>query len=322
MNGLQCAVVIGTSGQVAGALVALLKSRGTEVISTSSSGAAQSQVLDLGKPESIAIFFRFLDEKFQGQFLEVFLPGALTHVDRCETERDLCLRLNEIGPALVAQECARRGHKLTFFSTEYVYGEAEYHGGAVGPFSESDPPAPSSYYGQCKLEAEKKILSILGPERALVIRTTMVYSWAPNGMNFLMQYLKQLHEIESGLSPPVFRIPEDQISTPTYAPALAEATVALREKGVGGIVNVVGSDCLSRRAVVEQVIRTFGYNREKSLSGFRFLKTAELAQKARRPLTAGLTCDKLRGLGMRVLSLEEGLSAALALQAKEKAGIR
>ncbi len=304
------ATVIGSGGQVAGALLGSLRQRGTAILQTSSSGKPGSLALDLGSSSNIRDFFRSHDayNKTPG---EVFLPGAFTHVDRCEEDRDLCRRVNAEGPAIVAEECARLGHKLTFFSTEYVFGEAEYNGGAKGPFAEIDPPAPTSYYGQCKLEAERRILEILGAENALIVRTTMVFSWSRQGNNFLMQYLRQLEEIRSGLKPALFKIPEDQISTPTYAPALADSVCLLREKGIGGIVNLVGSDCLSRREILERVISVFGFDREKSLTGFRFLRTTEMGQKARRPLTAGLSTNKARSLGLKILSLDEALALAL-----------
>ena len=296
------AIVLGDSGQVAGALKDSLRSRGVAVVSTSSRGTPGTLPLDLGNPDSIRSFFRGA-----GEPAEVFLAGALTHVDRCEEERELCRRMNAEGPALVAEECRARGHKLTFFSTEYVFGDAEYSGGAVGPFGEDDPPAPTSYYGECKLAAERSIERILGGE-ALIVRTTMVFSWSPSGNNFLMQYYRQLSEIANGKTPNVFRIPEDQISTPAYAPALAEQVCQLREKGAAGIFNLVGSDLLSRRELVERVIAEFGFDRAKSLEGFRFLKTSELAQKARRPLTAGLTMKKAAASGIRAWSLEDAFA--------------
>lgn len=304
------AVVIGSSGQVARALTASLKKRGVPVLHTSSSSSPGSFPLDLSKPETISALFRETDTRLGQRPLEVFLAGAMTHVDKCEEEQERCRQINELSPALIADECAKRGHKLTFYSTEYVFGDAEYHGGAVGPFSETDPPAPTSFYGQCKLGAEKAITKILGLE-ALILRTTMVFSWDLHGMNFLMQYYKQLEQQQAGLKPPVFRIPEDQISTPTYAPALAEGTCMLREKGVGGIVNLVGSDLLSRRDLVERVISAFGFDREKSLEAFRFLKTSELGQKARRPLSAGLTMRKAESLGVRACSIDQAFKEAL-----------
>lgn len=292
-------VVIGNSGQVAGALRAALAARGARVTSTSSKVAGGVAALDLGDARSIRGFFRALPEP-----AEVFLPGALTHVDRCEDERELCHRVNALGPGLVAEACREGGHKLTYFSTEYVFGEAEYHGGAVGPFAETDPPSPPCWYGACKLEGEKRVHDALG-DGALIVRTTMVFSWAPGGNNFLMQYFKQLTELAEGRTPAIFRVPEDQISTPTYAPALAEACLRLREKGLGGVFNVVGSDLLSRRELVERVIAALGFDRGQSLAGFRFLKTPELGQRARRPLTAGLMSDKARAAGVPPISLDD-----------------
>lgn len=304
-------LIVGSTGQLARAFLDALRDRGESPLQTSSSGAA-SLVLDLSRPETISELFSHLAAAFPGERFEVFLCGAMTHVDRCEEERERCLQMNELSPGLIAEQCAKHGHKLTYFSTEYVFGEAEYHGGAKGPFSEKDPPAPTSWYGHCKLGGEQRVLAAL-PD-ALVVRTTMVFSWDPGGNNVLMQYHNQLRDIRDGKSPPVFRVPEDQISTPTYAPFLAQATLKLREKGRSGIYNVVGSTLLSRRQLVSAVIEEFGFDPEESLRGFRFLKTAELGQKAKRPLTAGLTMDKAVADGIEPWSLERAFMHVRALR--------
>ncbi len=307
------AMVIGSSGQVARGLVEALRARDVDTLISSSSGKPGSLPLDLSVPTSIQEFFRAAESRWPGEKVEVFLAGAMTHVDRCEAEREKCEKINALGPELVAKECKRRGYPLTYFSTEYVFGGAEYEGGAIGPFTELDPPAPTSWYGACKLRAEQSVLETLGQD-ALVVRTTMVFSWDTQGMNFLMQYLRQLEDIHQGKSPAIFRVPQDQISTPTYAPWLAEAVCALREKGATGIFNLVGSDCLSRKALVERVIEAFGFDRAKSLAGFQFLQTAALGQAARRPLTAGLTVEKARAFGCPPLSLAEAFAEVKKLR--------
>lgn len=296
------ALVIGSGGQVARAVIASLRARGAEVVTTSSSGKPGSLALDLGDAAGIRNFFAEFERSRERGGWEVILPGAMTHVDKCEAERDLCRRVNAEGPVVVAEECKRLGYGLTYFSTEYVFGGDEYEGGRVGPFSEEDPPHPTCWYGGSKLEAERGVLRVL--PSALAIRTTMIFSWDPAGMNFLMQYLRHLDGVRAGKTD-VFKIPQDQISTPTYAPALGEAAVELRERGVSGIVNVVGEDLLSRRELVERVIDFFGYDREKSLRGFTFLNTKDLGQAAKRPLTAGLKADKARALGLRIWTLDE-----------------
>lgn len=308
------AIIIGSSGQVARALMDSLKKKKINFISTSSSSKDGSLPLDLSSPQSIVDFFVYAENKFGKGEVEVFLVGALTHVDRCETSRDQCLKINAEGPKLVAEECKRLNYALTFFSSEYVFGEAEYNGGAIGPFSEEDPTEPTSWYGKCKVRAEKAVLAAL--PNSLIVRTTMVFSWDPKGMNFFMQLFRHLEALNKGEKPTSFRIPEDQISTPTFAPALADATVTLREKSVHGIVNVVGADLLSRKDFVLDVIKQFKFDSKKCLTGFQFLKTKELGQVAKRPLSAGLKTDKARGLGVKILTLKEAFSI-IKDQAKE-----
>jgi dTDP-4-dehydrorhamnose reductase len=310
---LSQAVVVGSGGQVARALRKRLDAGGSQVLLTSSSGRDGALPLNLAEAASIRDCFNRIGERFRAGPVEIFLAGAMTHVDRCEQERDLCRAVNADGPRIVAEECARRDWKLTYFSTEYVFGEAEYAGGAIGPFSETDPPAPTSWYGECKLLAEQAVQKIFGADGALILRTTMVFSWDPEGMNFLMQYLRHLESRRQG-GMNVFSVPEDQVSTPTYAPALADGCCLLREQGHGGIVNLVGRDLLSRKELVERVIQEFGFDREQSLAGFRFLKTAELAQKAKRPLTAGLTHQKSEKLGVKVWSLAEAFAEVKKLR--------
>ncbi len=290
---------------MARALLEELRSQGESPLHTSSSGAA-SLALDLSEPSSVSALFKHLDRAFPGELFQVYLCGAMTHVDRCEEERDRCRQMNALSPGLIAEECYRRGHSLVFFSTEYVFGQEEYEGGAVGPFSEEDRPAPTSWYGQCKLEGEFLVQEAMHGN-ALILRTTMVFSWDPGGNNVLMQYLNRLRDLRDGKSPPVFRIPEDQVSTPTYAPYLASATLQLAAQGARGIYNLVGSTLLSRKQLVETVIDHFGFDPEKSLAGFCFLKTAELGQKAKRPLSAGLTMHKAQAVGIEPWSLEQSL---------------
>lgn len=309
------ALVIGSGGQVARALISELQKRKVEVLLTSSSGKAGAFHLDLSKPESIRTAVQEAWKKFGKGEVEVFLPGAMTHVDNCEKEKEHCRAVNEVGPRVVAEESKALDWGLTYFSTEYVFGGDEYQGGRVGPFREEDAPHPTSWYGECKLRAEEAIQRVYGKEGALLVRTTMVFSWDPTGMNFLMQYLRHMDQVSSGESSNIFRIPEDQISTPTYAPALAEATCDLRDKNVGGVINLVGADLLSRRELVERVIHAFGYDREKCLRGFTFLKTKDLGQSAKRPLTAGLTTEKARKLGARILTLEQAFENVKKLRA-------
>lgn len=306
---MQKAIVVGAGGQVARELLRGLAARGVPVAKTSSSGREGSYPLNLADTRSIENFFSAIRREWGEGGVEVFLPGALTHVDRCEQEPELCRKTNTDGPIAIAKICRSAGYSLTYFSSEYVFGNDEYQGGQTGPFQESDSVAPTCLYGKSKCDSETAVTEILAG-KALIVRTTMIFSWdPPAGMNFLMQYLRHLDAIRAaGKAEKVFRIPVDQISTPAYAPALADATLALREKLQAGIFHLVGPDLLSREELVRKVIDAFGYDRDLSLSGFQFLTTKELKQAARRPLTAGLL--NLRGaeLGVELPSLAEAFA--------------
>ncbi|NUM88566.1 MAG: NAD(P)-dependent oxidoreductase [Bdellovibrionales bacterium] len=310
-------LVIGSSGQVAEGLREEFRRRGIPHWITSSKSlpsdahAAAVKRLDLSDPDSVRAVFHEFELLYPGKGAEVYLPGAWTWVDGCEADPVKCRRINAQGPLLVAEECARRAWKLAFFSTEYVFGGAEYEGGAVGPFSEDDPPFPTSEYGKSKLEAEKLILSLSPSFRPLVIRTTMVFSWAPQGMNFFMQLFRHLEAAAAGRMEKKFPVPVDQISTPTYAPGLSRATTELMEKGVEGVVNVAGPDLVSRREFVERIIRRFGFDAGLIEAAFDYRKTADLSQTARRPLTAGLKIDRMRGFGLEAWSLDRAFGDIL-----------
>lgn len=297
-------MIVGKSGQVARELRFALQ--GHEVVSTSSKASDGENYLDLANPTSIPAFF---DRFSSSQKVRVFLPGALTHVDRCETERDLCRAINFDGPVNVAKECKRRGYDLCFFSTEYVFGDAEYHGGAVGPFSETDEPAPTSWYGQCKLDAEIKLQEIFGADGLCIVRTTMVFSWDSSGVNFFMQLYRHMEKMKSGEPAAFYKIPLDQISTPTFGPFLAQTASKLMHEHRYGVWNVVGSDLLSREEFLRKMVSAFGFSLLDLHKGFQFLKTKEMGQVAKRPLTAGLSTKKLQGIGIVPWSLEASFDA-------------
>jgi dTDP-4-dehydrorhamnose reductase len=134
----------------------------------------------------------------------------------------------------------------------------------------------------------------------LVIRTTTVYGPDPNGKNFLYSLRKGL----AGTKP--FRVPADQISTPTYNLDLAAAVVALAERGAQGVFHVVGPDLVSRLEFARRAAAVMGLD-PANLSG---VSTAELAQVAARPLHAGLLTGKLAAYlpEVRMRGIEDGVS--------------
>ena len=302
-------IIIGDRGQVAKALRENFSASGQDYVNTARrvEEGHEEKYLDLLDRNSIQKIFENFAKKNNNQTTDVYLTAALTNVEHCETHPDQCHAVNVQGVRWIAEECKRYQHKLLFYSSEYVFGDAEYQHGVCGPFLESDPIAPPCTYGRAKAEAEKIVLSLC--ENALVVRTTTVFSFDPESLNFAMQIYRLLNEAKAdpGFSR-TMNIPEDQISTPTYAAALAEASIALMQKKQQGIFHVVGSDLLSRSAFTKKLIEFYQFPVDKSLKHFHFLPTVTLKQKAKRPLRSGLKTDKAKNLDIKIWSLAESFA--------------
>jgi dTDP-4-dehydrorhamnose reductase len=137
-------------------------------------------------------------------------------------------------------------------------------------------------YGRSKWEGEQAVLAAC--PHALVLRTTVVYGQDLGQKNYVYSLMRQLSAGHA------MRVAQDQVSTPTYNRDLAAAAVALVERGASGIYHVCGPERMDRlafaRSVADLLLLDAGL-----LEG---VPTAELGQKAARPLNAGLAIDKLR----------------------------
>src|SRR5205814_4398023 len=132
----------------------------------------------------------------------VLCPAGLTHVDHCEEHPEEAFAINRDGALQAAREARRAGAGFVFFSTEYVFD------GEQGPYAEDDPARPLSVYGRSKWEGERAVLDEV--ERALVVRTTVVYGPDAQEQNFVYQLIRNCRNGQPML------IPVDQPSSPTY----------------------------------------------------------------------------------------------------------
>jgi dTDP-4-dehydrorhamnose reductase len=223
----------------------------------------------------------------------VIHAAAYTDVDRCELEREACLRVNSTGTENVAMACRSPGIKLIYLSTDYIFD------GKRGPYSEEDEPNPVSHYGLTKLEGEAAVIRLL--DDYVIARTTVLYGYFPGiRPNFITWLVDKLRKRET-----VF-IVDDQHGTPTLADDLAGMLLALFKKNKRGIYNTVGNECLSRHEFAVRTAGVFGLD----ATLIQKTTTDRLNQPAARPMRGGLSIRKLnRDTGRSGLSVEEGLRA-------------
>jgi dTDP-4-dehydrorhamnose reductase len=263
-------LVVGTSGQLGMALV--------QKIGASALPAARRQLdpawlrIDLAE---IAAEPAALERVFGEHEIDaVYCAAGATDVERCEADTAWAAAANHLGPLALAR--AANGVPFVFFSTDYVFD------GAAGPYAEEDEAKPLSAYGRTKLDGERAILD--AHANALVVRTTTVYGPDPQGKNFLYTLRRLLTEGKT------MRVPCDQLATPTYVEDLAEAAIALVNKEQHGIFHVAGPEFLSRYDFALQACEILSLD----ASTMQSVATAELNQKAKRPLLGGLRIDKLQ----------------------------
>ena len=158
--------------------------------------------LDLSNPQSIPDFFRQYQPKY---FINC---GAYTTVDKAETEKDLCYKINAESVGVIASECATINCKFITISTDYVFG-----GNGTSPYLPNQPKDPLNYYGYSKATGED--LAFANNPKTIVIRTSWVYS--VHGANFVKTMMRLLKERDS------LNVVSDQVGSPTFAADLANA---------------------------------------------------------------------------------------------------
>jgi dTDP-4-dehydrorhamnose reductase len=192
-------VVVGSGGRLGSSLVSYLR-RDHEV-----TGFARAD-LDLGCPESIGKALEPLDYDL------LFLTGALTAVDYCETHRDEAFAVNASGPGLIAGISAGKGAHVTYISTDLVFD-----GGADAPYRETDEARPINVYGASKLEGERRVLEASADH--LVARVSWVFG--PGRPAFPEWVIGKACEEER------LTLPGNKVGCPTYTPDLIEWLEAL-----------------------------------------------------------------------------------------------
>jgi dTDP-4-dehydrorhamnose reductase len=204
-----------------------------------------------------------------------------------EAERDpRQWRENLLGPAVLAQECARRDIRLVSFSSDLVFDGAK-----SAPYVESDAAAPLNAYGRAKLEAERLVLD--HAPASLMIRTAAFFGpWDP--YNFVAQ---ALHSLRSGER---WGAAQDQCVSPTYVPDLVQAALDLLVDGDQGLWHLSNRGAVSWAAFAHMAADVAGLDKRLIDS----LPTASLGQVARRPRFSALATER----AVLMPTLEDALS--------------
>ena len=201
--------------------------------------------------------------------------AAFTDVDKCETEREACWKLNVDAVKNLIIAARPHGIKLVHISTDYIFD------GKAGPYSEDSTPNPISFYGKSKHAAENAIVAS-GITHAIA-RTMVLFGVGKNVKpNFAIWLVNKLAAKEK------INIVDDQIGNSTIVDNLAYGLLKVIENEKTGIWNIAGKDIESRYDFTVKLCDVFDF--DKSL--ITKIKTASLNQPAPRPLNSGLVTLK------------------------------
>ncbi|MFO8058362.1 MAG: dTDP-4-dehydrorhamnose reductase [bacterium] len=226
--------------------------------------------------------------------------AAYTAVDKAEDEPELAMEINAHAAERMARACAERGIRFVHLSTDYVFD------GAKGsPYKEDDPPNPLNAYGRSKLESERLVQKAY-PEGFLIFRSSWLFG--PGGRSFVSALLTRLENGEMH-----FRVVNDEVGRPTYAPDLAVLLVAALEKGLAGIYHACNRGEVSWYDFAQSIFSAAGASSKVRVDS---IPSAEWETRAVRPAYSVLDTGRLtESLGMDISGYEDALARYLKTRA-------
>lgn len=218
--------------------------------------------------------------------------AAMTQVDACEDEREMCDLINITGVSNLIKAIGNRNTHFVHISTDFIYegDEEEYF--------EDSKVNPLSYYGSSKWKSEQLFEQVSFPYS--ILRTVLVYGVLEDlsRSNIVLWAKAALEKGEK------INVVDDQYRCPTLAEDLACACLQVIQENATGVYHVSGKDFLSILELVFEIADYWGLDKSLIIS----ISTDGLNQKARRPLKTNLNLSKAKqGFNYQPKSFREGL---------------
>ncbi len=172
----------------------------------------------------------------------VFNGAAYNDVDKAESDWEQAFLVNGIGPRNLAIACEEADIPLVTFSTDYVFD-----GTKGSPYTVADAPNPINAYGKSKLLGELYVQSLC--RKYILARVSWVFGVKGKAESCFPKKLLKWAETKTEL-----RVVDDQVSSPTYAPDLAEAVYALLQERAWGVCHITNTGSCSRYEWAREIL--------------------------------------------------------------------
>jgi dTDP-4-dehydrorhamnose reductase len=286
-------LVAGASGQLGFDLMRLPRIDGRRLV------GLDLPDLDITSPPSVAAAL----DKYRPDV--VVNAAAYTAVDAAESDEATALRVNGLGPRVLAEACAERpGTRLVQISTDYVFA-----GDASSAYEEDAEPLPRTAYGRTKLAGEQAVQDAL-PDASYIVRTAWLYG--EGGANFVRTMLALEAERDT------LDVVDDQIGQPTWAHDLAAQIDALVSSDApAGIYHGTNAGEVSWCGLAREVFRLAGADPSR----VRPTTTGAFVRPAPRPAWSVLGHGRWADVGLAAMqpwqqALAEAMPALLAVEGR------
>lgn len=204
--------------------------------------------------------------------------AAFTAVDKAETLKEICYKVNTLGTRYIAEAAKEIDAKMVYISTEYVFK------GEGNSFYEINSPKEGlSIYGQTKSLGEEEVKNIL--KKYFIVRTSWVFGI--NGNNFVKTMIKLAKSGKTDLN-----VVCDQIGSPTYTYDLARLLVDMIETDKYGIYHATNENICSWADFASKIFELSNLNVKVN-----YVTTEEyrklVPNQAKRPLNSRLSKKSL-----------------------------
>jgi dTDP-4-dehydrorhamnose reductase len=218
--------------------------------------------------------------------------AAMTQVDDCEKQPELCERINVQGTAQILTDAETFSSHFIYISTDFVFD------GEKGNYSEEEDTNPISLYGFTKLQAESMVQVSDIPYA--IVRTCLVYGNLLKGTRSnIVSWVKESLEQDKTI-----QVVSDQERTPTYVGDLAKGIALIIKQKATGIYHISGKDWLTPYDIALKTAHQFQLDASKIIQ----VDASTFKQPGRRPLKTGFIIEKARKeLGFEPMTFDEGL---------------
>lgn len=268
-------VVTGAAGQLGSAIAAAWRDRADVVPVTRAT-------LDVADAAAVAAFVA------RERPAALVNCAAYNDVDGAEDAPVEAIRVNALAVRAMARAAADAGAVFVHYGTDFVFD-----GRSARPYTEEDEPAPQSVYASTKLLGE---WFAADAPRHYALRVESLFG----GTERRSSVDRIADAIRSGEPARVFT---DRTVTPSYVHDVADATWRLLSSGAPfGVYHCVNTGVTTWHELAREIGRCLGV--EPPLVP---VKMADVPMKARRPLYAALSNEKLAGAGIAMPAWQDAL---------------